>query len=76
MSACKKNGLGKPKVAALTTAGFSNPTDNPDRDFFTWGVGVSKLMAHGVQMFVGYEQPSGNFIYKLWTVSAGFRAEF
>ena len=54
MSACKKSGLGKPKVAALTTAGFSNPNDNPDRDFFTWGVGVSKVMAHGVQMFVDY----------------------
>jgi hypothetical protein len=75
MSACKKNGLGKPKVAALTTAGFSNPTDNPDRDFFTWGGDVSTVMAQGVQLFVDYEQLSGNFTYNVWTVSAGFRAE-
>ena len=63
-------------LAALPSAGFSNPTDNPDRDFFTWGGGVSTVMAHGVQMFVDYEQLSGNFIYNVWTVSAGIRTEF
>lgn len=63
-------------LSSIPIAGLSNPTDRPDRDFFTWGGGVSTVMAHGIQMFVDYEQLSGNFLYNIWTVSAGLRAEF
>lgn len=63
-------------LATLPSFGFSYATDRPDRDFFTWGGGISTVMAHGIQMFVDYEQLSGNFLYNIWTVSAGLRAEF
>ncbi|MCQ8127788.1 hypothetical protein [Methylomonas rivi] len=48
----------------------------PDRDFFHFGGGVSTVKAHGIQLFVDYEQLSGNFLHNIWTVSAGLCSEF
>ncbi len=34
---------------------INTPTDDPDRDFFNLGLGVSSVFAHGISAFINYE---------------------
>lgn len=55
---------------------WSAPTDNPDRNYFTLGLGVSGVFKGGMQAFFDYETILGlsNLSYHIFTV--GVRSEF
>lgn len=55
---------------------FSVPTDNPDRDFFTVGLGVSAVLQSGTQMFAFYETTAGLDDMTNHSVIFGVRGEF
>lgn len=59
-----------------TATTFAVPTDNPDRDFFNVGVGVSAVFAAGRSAFVYYETELGRNDFKQHEVTAGIRLEF
>jgi outer membrane lipase/esterase len=54
---------------------FTIPTDSPDRDFLTIGVGVSGVFQRGVQGFVNLETVEGLSNVDVWGVIAGVRLE-
>jgi uncharacterized protein YhjY with autotransporter beta-barrel domain len=64
-------------VADPLSANFlAAPTDNPDRDYFSFGIGTSAVFAGGLQAFVHYEALLGlsNISDNLFT--GGVRLEF
>lgn len=59
-----------------TNTTFSIRSDNPDRNFFNLGTGISATLAHGTSAFMFYEAMVGNDNIAQHSISAGFRAEF
>ncbi|MGB5835307.1 MAG: autotransporter outer membrane beta-barrel domain-containing protein [Thiohalocapsa sp.] len=51
-------------------------SDEPDRDYFTLGVGVSAVLPKGVQAFLDYQTLLGNKYVNDHLFSAGVRAAF
>jgi uncharacterized protein with beta-barrel porin domain len=51
-------------------------TDNPDRDFFNIGAGVTGVFANGVLGFLYYEYLMGHNDISQHTINGGFRIEF
>jgi uncharacterized protein with beta-barrel porin domain len=54
---------------------FTIPTDNPDRDFFTVGVGLAAVFARGIGAFVHYETVLGLRDFSHHEVRVGVRFE-
>lgn len=59
-----------------TSGSFAWRTDNPDRDFFNLGLGVSATFAQGRSAFIYYETVLGRDDLTQHTVNAGARWEF
>lgn len=55
---------------------FSVPTNNPDKNFFTVGAGVSSVMRNGVSLFVDVQTVLGYRDLDLWGITAGARLQF
>lgn len=55
---------------------FGIPTDAPDRNYFTFGAGVSSTFAHGISGFVDYQTLVGLTDVSSHMVTAGIRVEF
>ena len=55
---------------------FSVPTNNPDKNFFTVGAGVSSVMRNGVSLFVDVQTVLGYKDLDIWGITAGARLEF
>ena len=51
-------------------------TDQPDRDYFVFGAGLSTVLARGIQLFVDYERIEGHRYLNSYMVSGGLRAAF
>lgn len=64
-------------VADPLSANFlAAPTDNPDRDYFSAGIGISAVFAGGLQAFVHYETLLGLSTITDNLFSGGVRLEF
>ncbi len=63
-----------PEVAALNNIGIN--TDEPDRNYFDLGLGVSAVFPRGVQAFVNYETLLGLDDISSHLLSGGLRFEF
>lgn len=55
---------------------FTIPTDDPDRNYFSLGVGLSAVLPRGFQGFVDYETRLGLEDVTYHAVTAGVRGEF
>ena len=55
---------------------FVIPTDNPDRDYFALGAGVSAVFSKGVSAFLYYETVLGLRDVTRHAFTAGVRLEF
>jgi uncharacterized protein YhjY with autotransporter beta-barrel domain len=51
-------------------------SDEPDRNFFRWGVGLSALFANGVSAFMDYDSVLSLDTVDYWEITAGLRYEF
>ena len=51
-------------------------TDQPDRDYFVFGAGLSTVLARGIQLFVDYERIEDHRYLNSYMVSGGLRAAF
>lgn len=59
-----------------TNTTFSISSNNPDRNFFNLGSGLSATLAHGASAFLFYEAMVGNNNITQHSISAGIRSEF
>jgi outer membrane lipase/esterase len=66
--------LNDPTPSARTTIEFD--TDQPDRDYFTIGVGVAATFRRGVSAFIYYETVLGLQDVTEHQISGGVRVEF
>ncbi|MFA6903711.1 MAG: autotransporter outer membrane beta-barrel domain-containing protein [Gallionellaceae bacterium] len=57
-------------------AGIFVATDEPDRDYFLSGLGVTAALNSGTQLFLNYERRSGDSLLDSWAVSLGLLKEF
>ena len=55
--------------------GFAVPTDDPDRDFFNLGVGLSFTFKRGRAAYIFYDTDLERDDLEIYTISAGFRLE-
>ena len=55
---------------------FAIPSEDPDRNFFTLGLGVSGVFARGVSDFLNYETVLGMKDVSNHIISAGLRMEW
>jgi outer membrane autotransporter protein len=55
---------------------FNLEGDDPDRDYFNVGAGISAIFAHGMMAFVNYEGLVGYDDLSRHRVTAGLRMEF
>jgi outer membrane lipase/esterase len=60
----------------VTNTSFSVPTDDPDRDYFALGAGLSVLLGRGIGAFFNYETALGLKRITHHQFTAGFRMEF
>jgi len=63
-------------VEDTTSYDLKFQTDQPDRDYFVLGGGVSAVLTHSVQLFVDYERIEGHRYMNNYTVSGGVRVGF
>ncbi|MCG7923428.1 MAG: autotransporter domain-containing protein [Candidatus Thiodiazotropha lotti] len=63
-------------VSDPTQSRFSIETDEPDRDYFNLGLGLSAVFAHGKTGFLSYETRLSQDNVTLNRVTAGIRIEF
>lgn len=59
-----------------TNTTFAIRSDNPDRNFFNLGTGLSATLAHGASAFMFYEAMVGNNNLTQHSINAGVRTEF
>jgi uncharacterized protein with beta-barrel porin domain len=59
-----------------TQTTFSVLTDDPDRDYFNLGLGLTATLKQGKSAFLHYEKLLGNDNTTQYSVNAGFRLEF
>lgn len=59
-----------------TNTTFAISSDNPARNFFNLGTGLSATLAHGASAFMYYEAMVGNNNLTQHSISAGIRSEF
>jgi outer membrane lipase/esterase len=55
---------------------WSIPTDDPDRDYFTLGVGAASTFKRGISAFIDYQTIVGLDVTTAHLVNAGVRMEF
>ncbi len=58
------------------TTRFSVRTDDPDRDYFNVGLGMSAQFTHGRSAFIFFESVEGRRATSLYRIDVGFRMEF
>ncbi|MEW8324849.1 MAG: autotransporter domain-containing protein [Candidatus Thiodiazotropha taylori] len=63
-------------VSDPTQSSFSIETDEPDRDYFNLGLGLSAVFAHGKTGFLSYETRLSQDNVTLNRITAGIRIEF
>lgn len=63
-------------VADQTQTTFAFKGDNPDREFFLIGLGVSAVLPGGNTGFLHYETTRGKANVSDYSVSLGLRLEF
>ncbi|MCG7916066.1 MAG: autotransporter domain-containing protein [Candidatus Thiodiazotropha weberae] len=63
-------------VSDPTQSRFSIETDEPDRDYFNLGLGLSAVFAHGKTGFLSYETRLSQDNVTLNRITAGIRIEF
>jgi len=51
-------------------------SDSPDRDYLTFGFGVSAVLPHAIQLFVDFEKIEAHRYINSYTVSGGLRVGF
>jgi len=66
----------KSRLISNPTVQTSLKTDNPDRDFFNMGAGVTAVFANGILSFLYYEYLLGHSEISQHTINAGIRMEF
>jgi hypothetical protein len=62
-------------VEDFSNTQFSVRTDDPDRDFLNWGIGISAVFANGKTAFFDYERTVGLSDWSVNNITFGFRWE-
>jgi hypothetical protein len=63
-------------TAVAAGQGFQLPTDQPDRDYFVVGGGLTVVLKHGLQGYAQYIKVLQLQNYSDYVASAGIRYEF
>ena len=63
-------------VDALSDTSFSIPTDDPDRDYFNVGAGLTAFVQDDLQLYLQYQAQLGYADLDLYNVQAGMKVDF
>ena len=64
------------QLALIPGPTFTALTDDPDRDFFRFGGGVTAAMDNGLAAFISYETTAGHSFMDAWGVNAAVVFEY